>query len=70
LLLRNCKKLRNQENIRSVYITPDLTLREQQKGKSLRVQLAEMNKDGKKFWIKKRQDCAESGVWVCQVAEG
>ena len=55
LLLRNCKKLRNQENpenIRSVYVTPDLTPREQQKSKALRVQLAEMNKDGKKYWIK------------------
>jgi len=67
LLLHNCKKLRNQENpeknIRSVYITPDLTLREQQKGKSLRVQLAEMNKDGKKFWIKKTAGlCREWGM--------
>jgi len=55
LLLRNCKKLRNQENpenIRSIYVTPDLTPREQQKGKALRVQLAEMNKGEKKYWIK------------------
>ena len=35
-----------------MYITPDLTPREQQHNKALRAQLAEMNKDGKKYWIK------------------
>ena len=38
--------------IRKVYITPDLTPREQQHNKALRACLAEMNKDGKKYLIK------------------
>lgn len=55
MILRNCTKLRakdNPEDIRNVYITPDLTPREQQHNKALRAQLAEKNKDGKKYWIK------------------
>lgn len=55
LLLRNCTKLRNEDNpedIRRVYVTPDLTPREQQKNKALRAQLAEKNKEGKSYWIK------------------
>ena len=55
LLLHNCTKLRdknNPEDIRKIYVTPDLTPREQQQNKALRSQLAEMNKDGKKYWIK------------------
>ena len=55
VILRNCTKLRARdipEEIQNVYITPDLTPREQQHNKALRAQLAEMNKDGKKYWIK------------------
>ena len=55
MLLRNCTKLRskdNPEDIQKVYITPDLTPREQQQNKELRVQLAEKNKNGKKYLIK------------------
>jgi len=55
LLLRNCTKLRNKnnpENVRKVYVTPDLTPREQQQSKVLRAQLTEMNKDENKYWIK------------------
>ena len=55
LLLCNCTKLRNKnnpENIRNVYVTPDLTPREQQQNKALRVKLAEMNNGAKKYWIK------------------
>ena len=54
-ILRNCTKLRakdNPEDIQKVYITPDLTPREQQHNKALRARLAEMNKDGKKYLIK------------------
>jgi len=53
--LCNCTELRSQDNpddIRKVYIIPDLTPREQQKSKALRAQLAEMNKVGKNYWIK------------------
>ena len=46
-ILHNCTK-----NIQKVYITPDLTPREQQHNKALRARLAEMNKDGKKYLIK------------------
>ena len=55
LLLRNCTKLcdkNNPEEVRKIYVTPDLTPKEQQQNKALRSQLAEMNKEGKKFWIK------------------
>ena len=55
LLLHNCTKLRSKDNpddVRKVYVTPDLTPREQQKSKALRAQLFEMNKEGKNYWIK------------------
>ena len=55
LLLRNCTKLRNKDNpedIRKVYVTPDLTPQEEKHSKALRSQLAEMNKEEKKYWIK------------------
>jgi len=46
LLLRNCTKLRdknNPEEVKKIYVTPDLTPKEQKQGKALRSQLAEMN---------------------------
>jgi len=55
VILRNCTKLRNKDNpadIQKVYITPDLTPREQHENKVLRTKLAEMNKSEKKYWIK------------------
>jgi len=55
LLLHNCIKLRNKnnpENVRKVYVTPDLTPWEQQQNNALRAQLTEMNKDENKYWIK------------------
>ena len=55
MLLRNRTKLRardNPEDIQKVYITQDLTPREQQHNKDLRIQLAEKNKSGKKYFIK------------------
>ena len=60
LLLRNCTKLRDQNNpdeVRKIYVTPDLTPKEQQQNKALRSQLAEMNKEEKKFWIKMKRLC-------------
>ena len=41
--------------LRKIYVTPDLIPKEQKQSKALRSQLAEMNKDGKKFWIKMRR---------------
>ena len=55
VILHNCTKLRardNPEDVRKVYITPDLTPREQQHNKVLRAQLAEKNKDRQKYQIK------------------
>ena len=60
VMLHNCTKLRARdirEEIQNVYITPDLTPREQQHNKVLRAQLAERNKDGKKYWIKTEGLC-------------
>ena len=50
LLLRNCTKLRsknNPDNVRNVYVTPDLTPREQQQSIALKVKLTKMNKGAK-----------------------
>ena len=63
LLLHTCTKLRNKNNsedIGKVYVSPDLTPWEQQR--SLRSQLAEMNREGKKYWIKKRIDSTKGGL--------
>ena len=54
-VLRNCTKLRKSdvpEDVRRIYITPDLTPKEQALNKALRSELAEKNKDGKKYQIK------------------
>ena len=55
LLLRNSTKLHNKnkpEDVRKIYVTPDLTPREQQHNKALKAELAEKNKDGNKYRIK------------------
>jgi len=54
-VMRNCTKLRNTNLpsiIQRVFITPDLTPKEQTISKKLRAELKELNKDGKKFRIK------------------
>ena len=54
-VLRNKMKLRgsgNPEDVRKVFVTPDLTPAEQAKNKALRAQLAEMNKEGNNYRIK------------------
>ena len=46
-VLRNCIRLCNKDNpeeIQSMYVTPDLTPKEQKENKALRSQLAELNK--------------------------
>ena len=56
MVLRNCTKLRGKEipqNLTKVFITPDMTPKEREKNKALRAQLAELNKDGKNYKIKK-----------------
>ena len=66
MLLRNCTKLRdknNPEEVKKIYVTPDLTPKEQKQSKALRSQLAEMNKDGKKFWIKNGKT-VQRGNWI------
>ena len=54
-ILSKCYKVRNSnnpENIQKIFATPDLTPLEQQKDKTLRPKLAEMNKDEKIYKIK------------------
>ena len=54
-ILRNCTKLRsanNPEEVKKVFITPDLTPKEQAINKSLRTELKNLNKDGKVYQIK------------------
>ena len=60
--MQNSTKLRNKnklENIRKIYVTPDLTPREQQQNKVLKAELAEKNKDGNKYCIKMARLCRE-----------
>lgn len=55
LILKNKLKLRssgNPEYIRKLFVTPDLTPGEQKRHKELRLQLADMNKEGNTFMIK------------------
>jgi len=54
-ILKNKAKLRsstNPENVRNIYITPDLTPLEQRKNKVLRQQLADLNKNERVYMIK------------------
>ena len=55
IILRNCTKLRGKDvpqSLSKVFITPDMTIKERENNKALRSQLAEMNKDGRKYRIK------------------
>jgi len=45
-----------------MYITPDLTSSEQENNKKLRQELNTLNKDGKKYMIKKQCGCAEESL--------
>ena len=57
-ILRNVKKLRlpsTPEHLRRMFITPDLTLREQKVNKALCSELTEDNKSGHQFKIKNGQ---------------
>ena len=57
-VLCNCTKLHNSshpEHIRKIYITPDLTPKQQQRNKALRARLAEMNKNGNQYQMKNSQ---------------
>lgn len=54
-VLRNCTKLRskdNPENLAKIFITPDMTQKQREANKALRAELAELNKDGRKYKIK------------------
>jgi len=54
-ILKNKVQLRNESNppqVKRIFITPDLTPLEQKKNKRLREELANLNKDGRKFIIK------------------
>ena len=54
-VLRNSSKLRKNENpdeIKKIFVTPDLTPKELEKNKKLRAELKEKNKNGNFFRIK------------------
>ena len=54
-ILRNVTKLhkeQNPENIKKLYVTPDMTKKEQEANKKLRHELKERNKDGNHYLIK------------------
>ena len=54
-ILRSCTRLRGESvpsNFRKIYITPDLTPKQQEENKLLRTKLADMNKDGNFYRIK------------------
>jgi len=55
LILLNSIKLRNENNpeeIQKIFITPDLTPKEQEANKKLIVELRDLNKDGRVYYIK------------------
>ena len=55
-ILRNCTNLRKADPssyLHKIYITPDLTPAEREANNQLRLQLKEMNKDGRYYKIKK-----------------
>ena len=66
LALRNSSKLHEDSNpawVKKVFITPDLTPKEQAENKILREKLAELNKKvPRSYRIKKRSNCQEGGV--------
>ena len=64
--MRNCTKLHNTNLpslIQKVFITPDLTPKEQAVSKKLRAELKKLNKDGKKFRIKNWKIVQRSFNW-------
>jgi len=55
-ILKNCTKLRNSNAspiYNNIFITPDLTLKEQEGNKQFRAELNKCNKEGRSFQIKK-----------------
>ena len=60
LILLNSIKLRNENNpeeIQKIFITPDLTPKEQEANKKLIVELRDLNKDGRVYYIKTTKQC-------------
>ena len=57
-ILRNVTKLRKQQNpedVKKIYVTPDMTPKEQEANKKLRLELKELNKNRNHYWIKNRR---------------
>ena len=57
-VLSKCTQLRkipSPSYLKNVFVTPDLTKKEQEANRALRAKLADMNKSGKKFKIKNGQ---------------
>jgi len=56
MIPKNKINLRNESNppqVKRIFITPDMTPLEQKRNKRLREELANLNKDGRKYIIKK-----------------
>ena len=63
LILKNKINLRNESNppqVKRIFITPDLTPLEQKRNKRLKEELANLNKDGRKYIIKNGMDSSEN----------
>lgn len=64
-ILRRCTTLRsdkNPEDIKRIYITPDLTPKEREANSKLRSELAELNKNGREYMIKSGKIVRRSDV--------
>ena len=51
-VLRNTFKLRREQETKNIFISPDMTPREQELNKKLRIDVKELNKDGNRYQIK------------------
>jgi len=59
-ILKGCTKLCNKNNlthVQKIYITPDLTPKQQAETKALRAKLKELNKYEKLYWKKMEKLC-------------
>ena len=52
-VLRNTFKLRREQETKNIFISLDMTPREQELNKKLRLDVKELNKDGNRYQIKK-----------------
>ena len=66
-ILRNSSKLKDVSDpawMKNVFVTLDLTPKEQEQSKEFRKQLADLNSSGKKYWIKNGAIIRREGTWT------